>query len=31
MPTIDINCDMGESFGSWTMGQDLEILSLIHI
>ncbi|MEJ2804241.1 5-oxoprolinase subunit PxpA [Comamonadaceae bacterium PP-2] len=26
MPTIDINCDMGESFGSWTMGQDLEIL-----
>jgi len=26
MPSIDINCDMGESFGSWNMGQDLEIL-----
>ncbi|WPB55647.1 5-oxoprolinase subunit PxpA [Xylophilus sp. GOD-11R] len=25
MPSIDINCDMGESFGSWNMGQDLEI------
>lgn len=27
MPSIDINCDMGESFGSWNMGQDLEILA----
>jgi UPF0271 protein len=26
MPSIDINCDMGESFGPWVMGQDLEIL-----
>lgn len=26
MPSIDINCDMGESFGPWNMGQDLEIL-----
>lgn len=26
MPTIDINCDMGESFGPWVMGQDLELL-----
>lgn len=22
MPSIDINCDMGESFGAWVMGQD---------
>lgn len=27
MPSIDINCDMGESFGAWVMGQDLELLS----
>ena len=27
--SIDLNCDMGESFGAWTMGQDLEILPLI--
>lgn len=26
MPSIDINCDMGESFGPWVMGQDLELL-----
>ena len=31
--TIDLNCDMGESFGAWTMGQDEALLdlSLIHI
>jgi 5-oxoprolinase (ATP-hydrolysing) subunit A len=23
---IDINCDMGESFGSWTLGADAEVL-----
>src|ERR1700759_4853350 len=22
MKTIDLNCDRGESFGAWTMGQD---------
>ncbi|MBP6018874.1 MAG: LamB/YcsF family protein [Burkholderiaceae bacterium] len=27
MTSIDINCDMGESFGPWVMGQDLELLS----
>lgn len=29
MPTLDINCDMGESFGPWVMGQDLELLAHI--
>ncbi|MET4579570.1 LamB/YcsF family protein [Ottowia thiooxydans] len=29
MPSIDINCDMGESFGSWVMGQDLELLQYV--
>lgn len=24
--TIDLNCDMGESFGAWSMGNDLAIL-----
>ena len=36
MPTIDLNCDLGESFGAYTIGMDDEILpyvtlSLIHI
>jgi UPF0271 protein len=26
MTRIDLNCDMGESFGAWPMGNDLEIL-----
>ncbi len=26
MTTIDLNCDMGESFGAWRMGDDLAIL-----
>ena len=25
--TIDLNCDMGESFGAWTMGQDEAVLA----
>src|SRR5699024_8902600 len=29
MYTVDINCDMGESFGSYTMGRDEEILDFI--
>ncbi|HZH56430.1 LamB/YcsF family protein [Yanghanlia caeni] len=27
--SIDLNCDMGESFGAWSMGHDLEILPLV--
>lgn len=27
--TIDINCDMGEGFGPWRMGRDLELLDHI--
>jgi UPF0271 protein len=27
--TIDLNCDMGESFGAWTMGQDEALLDLV--
>ena len=27
MNTIDLNCDMGESFGAWTMGQDADVLA----
>lgn len=26
---IDINCDMGESFGAWEMGQDLAIMDYV--
>jgi len=29
MKTIDLNCDMGESFGAWKMGADEEIMPLI--
>ncbi len=29
MKTIDLNCDMGESFGAWKMGDDRGIISLI--
>jgi len=27
--TLELNCDMGESFGAWNMGNDLEILPYI--
>ncbi len=27
--SIDLNCDMGESFGAWTTGQDMEVLPLV--
>jgi UPF0271 protein len=27
--SIDLNCDMGESFGAWSMGQDTEVLPLV--
>ena len=29
MTTIDINCDMGESFGNYTMGRDEEVMPYI--
>ncbi|MCW2794320.1 MAG: LamB/YcsF family protein [Nocardioides sp.] len=29
MPKIDINCDMGESFGNWEMGRDSDMFPLI--
>ena len=31
MHRVDLNCDMGESFGSYKMGHDEEILDLYHI
>lgn len=27
MPRIDLNCDMGESFGAWKMGNDAAVLA----
>ncbi|HLR78721.1 MAG TPA: 5-oxoprolinase subunit PxpA [Burkholderiaceae bacterium] len=27
--TIDLNCDMGESFGAWTMGNDAAVLPYV--
>ena len=29
MPRIDLNCDMGESFGSWKMGDDAALMEYI--
>jgi 5-oxoprolinase (ATP-hydrolysing) subunit A len=29
MARIDLNCDMGESFGAWTMGHDEEVMRSI--
>lgn len=29
MPSIDLNCDMGESFGAWTMGRDAELMDIV--
>ncbi len=29
MKTIDLNCDMGESYGAWNMGADAAIMPLI--
>ena len=26
MPPVDLNCDLGESFGAWRMGADAEVL-----
>lgn len=27
--TVDLNCDMGESFGAWTMGRDVELMDYV--
>ncbi|WP_150629861.1 5-oxoprolinase subunit PxpA, partial [Pseudomonas fluorescens] len=29
MPTIDINSDLGESFGAWSMGDDAAMLDVV--
>lgn len=29
MPTIDLNCDMGESFGAYTIGDDAAMMDII--
>jgi UPF0271 protein len=29
MPSIDLNCDLGESFGRWTLGQDASLMESI--
>ncbi|WP_409289841.1 LamB/YcsF family protein [Peribacillus sp. SCS-37] len=29
MPIVDINCDIGESFGAYTLGRDAEILDYV--
>lgn len=29
MKSIDLNCDLGESFGAWEMGNDTEIMPLV--
>jgi UPF0271 protein len=29
MPTIDLNADLGESFGPWRMGSDVEMLGVV--
>ena len=29
MPAIDLNCDLGESFGAYTIGMDAEILPYV--
>lgn len=29
MVSIDLNCDMGESFGAWKMGRDAELMNFV--
>ena len=29
MTTIDLNCDMGESFGAWTIGNDAALMDVV--
>ena len=28
-PSIDLNCDLGESFGPWTLGRDEDVLAFV--
>ena len=28
-PVLDLNCDMGEGFGAWTLGDDLALLDQV--
>ncbi|WP_192842179.1 LamB/YcsF family protein, partial [Burkholderia cenocepacia] len=29
MVSIDLNCDLGESFGAWRMGDDAAMLDIV--
>jgi UPF0271 protein len=29
LPRVDLNCDLGESFGAWTLGADAEVLASV--
>ena len=29
MRTVDLNCDVGESYGAWTMGADAQVMPLV--
>jgi UPF0271 protein len=29
MLSVDLNCDMGESFGAWRMGNDAELMNVV--
>ncbi|GAB3591830.1 5-oxoprolinase subunit PxpA [Angustibacter peucedani] len=29
MPSVDLNCDLGEGFGRWTLGDDDELLDVV--
>ena len=29
MLSVDLNCDMGESFGAWIMGSDAELMDYV--
>ena len=31
MPHIDLNCDLGESFGAYTIGMDEKAVSYTHL
>ena len=29
MPSVDLNADMGESYGAWKMGDDAALLDIV--
>ena len=31
MTTIDLNADLGESYGPWRMGRDAEMLDIVDV